>query len=195
MILVDKALEKRVAEGKPLRVAMFGAGYSARHIAAQILSSFPGIHLTVIVNRTVENAKHVFKNAGVNEIETISAAKDLEDSITKNGFAVTDDPSVVFGCEQIEAVIETTGEVEYGAQIAMGSIAAAKHTIVLNCEMDATVGPLLKKLADEQGVVYSNTDGDEPGVASNLSRFVSTIGLEVVGGRKLEGILRGPPQP
>ena len=53
--------------------------------------------------------------------------------------------------------------------------------------MDATVGPLLKIYADKQGVIYSNTDGDEPGVASNLARFVSTIGLEVVGAGNLKG--------
>ncbi len=53
--------------------------------------------------------------------------------------------------------------------------------------MDATVGPILKMYADDHGVVYSNTDGDEPGVASNLARFVKTIGLEVVGAGNLKG--------
>jgi len=53
--------------------------------------------------------------------------------------------------------------------------------------MDATVGPLLKTVADSVGVIYTNTDGDEPGVASNLARFVKTIGLEVVGAGNLKG--------
>ena len=166
---------------------MIGAGYSARHIASQILSSFPVIHLAVIVNRTPDNARHVYENAGVDEIQQIASAAELDAVIAKRQYATTDDPNAVFECGQIDAVIETTGEVEYGAWAALEAIKAGKHTVALNCEMDATVGPLLKTYADKQGVIYTNTDGDEPGVASNLARFVGTIGLEVVGAGNLKG--------
>lgn len=187
MIIVDTAIAKRLAEDKPVRVAMIGAGYSAKHICSQILASFPVIHLAAIVNRTPENAKKVYEIAGVDEVESISSAAELDAVIQGRKYAITDNPAAVFECDQIDAVIETTGEVEYGAWAAFESIKAGKHTVVLNCEMDATVGPLLKKYADKQGVVYTNTDGDEPGVASNLSRFVKTIGLEVVGAGNLKG--------
>ena len=187
MIIVDKALERRLAENKPIRVGMVGAGYSAKHICSQILSSFPAMHLAVIANRTPENAERVFAIAGVDDTIRASTVADLDKVIADRSYAVTDDPDLIFDCEQIDAVIETTGEVQYGAEIALKSIKAGKHTIVLNCEMDATVGPILKTFADKQGVVYSNTDGDEPGVASNLARFVSTIGLEVVGAGNLKG--------
>lgn len=166
---------------------MIGAGYSARHICSQILSSFPVIHLAVIANRTPEHAREVYRNAGVDSVEHVSSAAELEDVLDSRKYAITDNARAVFECEQIDAVIETTGEVEYGAWAALESIKAGKHTIVLNCEMDATVGPLLKAYADRQGVVYTNTDGDEPGVASNLARFVKTIGLEVVGAGNLKG--------
>ena len=187
MIIVDTAIAKRLAEDKPIRVAMIGAGYSARHIASQILSSFQVIHLAVIVNRTPDNARHVYENAGVDEIQQIASAAELDAVIAKRQYAITDDPNAVFECGQIDAVIETTGEVEYGAWAALEAIKAGKHTVALNCEMDATVGPLLKTYADKQGVIYTNTDGDEPGVASNLARFVGTIGLEVVGAGNLKG--------
>ena len=107
--------------------------------------------------------------------------------ISERKYAITDDPTTIFDCDQIDAVIELTGEVEFGAYAAYESIKSGKHTIVLNCEMDATIGPLLKSAADRAGVVYTNTDGDEPGVASNLARFVKTIGLEVVGAGNLKG--------
>jgi predicted homoserine dehydrogenase-like protein len=32
MIIVDTAIKQRIAEGRPLKVALVGAGYSARHI-------------------------------------------------------------------------------------------------------------------------------------------------------------------
>ncbi len=187
MIIVDTAMAKTVAADKPIRVAIIGAGYSAKHICSQIISSFPAIHLAVISNRTPENAENVYKIAGIDSVEHISSASELDEVIAKRKFAITDDPTAIFECGQIDAVIETTGEVEFGAYAALESLRSGKHTIVLNCEMDATVGPLLKTVADSVGVIYTNTDGDEPGVASNLARFVKTIGLEVVGAGNLKG--------
>ena len=115
MIIVDTAIEQRLSTGKPIRVAMFGAGYSAKHICSQILSSFPVIHLVVIVNRTPENAESIYGVAGVDRTRRVSTVAQLQETIEGRGYAVTDDPSVVFECDQIDAVIETTGEVEFGA--------------------------------------------------------------------------------
>jgi predicted homoserine dehydrogenase-like protein len=187
MIIVDTAIQKRIEENRPIRVAMIGAGYSAKHIASQILSSFPGMHLSVIVNRTLQSADDVYKIAGAESVNTISNSDQLEDAIKKGEYCITDNLDAALNCESIEAVIETTGEVEYGALAALSAIKAGKHTFVLNCEMDATVGPLLKVYADKMGVIYSNSDGDEPGVASNLARHVRTMGLEVVGAGNLKG--------
>ena len=187
MIIVDTEIDKRIAEDRPIEVALVGAGYSARHVASQIMTSFPGIHLAVIVNRTPSTAIDVLEKSGVQNVRSISSADELEDVIAKREFCVTDNADAVFNAESIEAVIETTGEVEYGAWVALQSINAAKHTFVLNCEMDATVGPLLKQYADRKGVVYSNSDGDEPGVASNLARHVKAMGFEVVGAGNLKG--------
>ena len=187
MIIVDTEIAKRVQEDRPIRLAMVGAGYSAKHIAAQIESSFPAIQLAVIVNRTPENAAAVFRNAGVENFRTVSSSTELEAAIKERAPCITDDARVAFDAPGIDAVLETTGEVEYGAWVALESIKAGKHTFVLNCEMDATVGPLMKHYAKQNGVVYSNSDGDEPGVASNLARHVRTMGLEVVGAGNLKG--------
>ncbi len=188
MIIVDTEIAKRIAENRPIGVALVGAGYSARHIAAQIIGSFPGMHLAVVLNRTPSAAIAALDDAGAQNVRSVGSADEVEDTIAKGGYCVTDNADAVWGAESIEAVIETTGEVEYGAWVALQSINAAKHTFVLNCEMDATVGPLLKQYADKKGVIYSNSDGDEPGVASNLARHVRTMGFEVVGAGNLKGL-------
>jgi len=59
----------------------------------------------------------------------------------------------------------------------------------MNAELDATVGPILKVYADRAGVVITNTDGDEPGVAMNLYRFAKTIGLKPVLAGNLKGMI------
>ncbi len=187
MIIVDTAIAKRLAEKRPLRVAMIGAGYSARHIASQIISSFPGMHLALIVNRTPEHAIQVYRNAGVAQVKQVSNSAALQQAMQQGEFCVSEDIELALNAPEIEAVIETTGDVEYGAWATLKAIQAGKHTFVVNCEMDATVGPLMKVYADKHGVIYSNTDGDEPGVASNLARHVRTMGLEVVGAGNLKG--------
>jgi predicted homoserine dehydrogenase-like protein len=49
--------------------------------------------------------------------------------------------------------------------------------VLMNAELDATVGPLLRQKADAAGVILSGCDGDQPGVQLNLLRFVQSIGL------------------
>ena len=56
----------------------------------------------------------------------------------------------------------------------------ASTSILMNAELDGTLGPILKERADQAGVVYTNSDGDQPGVMMNLYRFVKGIGVRPV---------------
>jgi predicted homoserine dehydrogenase-like protein len=67
--------------------------------------------------------------------------------------------------------------VEFGAQFACEAIRNGKDIVLMNAELDGTVGPILKVHADRAGVVISGCDGDQPGVQINLLRFVKSIGL------------------
>jgi predicted homoserine dehydrogenase-like protein len=82
-----------------------------------------------------------------------------------------------------------TGTVEFGAHVAMAAIQHRKHVVLVNAELDSTVGPLLKFHADRAGVVMTNTDGDEPGVAMTLLRYVKTIGFTPVAAGNLKGMI------
>jgi predicted homoserine dehydrogenase-like protein len=58
----------------------------------------------------------------------------------------------------------------------------------MNAEVDATVGPVLARMAAEQGVVYTGCDGDQPGVQMNLVRFVRGIGLTPLVAGNIKGL-------
>ena len=90
--------------------------------------------------------------------------------------------------EGIDVVLEATGEVDFGRVVSPRD-RHAKHVVLVNAELDATVGPVLKAVADEAGVVITNTDGDEPGVTMNLLRYVSTIGLRPVLAGNIKGFI------
>ena len=180
MIIVDTALAKRHAENKPVRVAMVGAGFMAKGIALQICNYVPGMKLVAISNRKVEKAKEAYGQAGVVETYEVSSRSELEDNIQKNKYSVTDNALLLCEADGIDAVIEVTGAVEFGTNIAMRAIQHGKHIIMMNAEVDGTVGPILKVYADKAGVVFTNADGDQPGVIMNLYRFVKSIGVKPV---------------
>ena len=51
------------------------------------------------------------------------------------------------------------------------------------------LGPILKAKADRAGVVVTNTDGDEPGVAMTLLRYLRSLGLRPVAAGNIKGMV------
>ncbi|RUR84985.1 NAD(P)H-dependent oxidoreductase [Chlorogloeopsis fritschii PCC 9212] len=177
MIIVDRALAARAEAGNPIKVGMIGAGFMGRGIANQIINSVPGMELVAISNRNLEAAKRAYLEAGIEEFKATTTVTELEDAITHGNYAVTEDPLSLCRAEGIDALIEVTGAVEFGAHIIMEAITNRKHVIMMNAELDGTIGPILKVYADKAGVILSACDGDQPGVQMNLYRFVKSIGL------------------
>ena len=177
MIVVDRALEERASSGRPVQVAMVGAGAMGRGIARQLLRAFPGLRLAGIANRTVANARRAYAEAGVEECETAETAAAVERAISARRFVVTDDPAILAESQGIEVLIEVTGTVEEAAHTVEAAIGGGKHVVLMNAELDGTIGPILKTHADAAGVILTACDGDQPGVEANLYRFVKGIGL------------------
>jgi predicted homoserine dehydrogenase-like protein len=178
MIIVDRALERREAEGRPIRVALVGAGFMGRGVANQILNSTTGMRLVAIANRTLAHAERAYQEAGVPRLRRAENAEAVDRAITDGVAAVTMDYRAVVEAGQIDAVIEATGAVEFGCHVILAAIRQGKHVVTMNAEVDGTVGPMLHRLANAAGVVLTGCDGDQPGVQLNLVRFVRGIGLE-----------------
>jgi predicted homoserine dehydrogenase-like protein len=188
MIIVDNALKQRQEQGRPVRVAMVGAGYMARGIALQI-SGMKGMRLVGIAARNVAQAESAFALAGITPQHAGDSLAAVEHAIAARRAVVTDDYLQLCRAGGVDAIIDSTGDVEMGAQVAMEAIRNGKHIILMNAEVDATVGPILKVYADRAGVIYTYTDGDEPGVAMNLFRFVDNIGYKPVLLGQIKGFL------
>ena len=178
MILVDTALRRRSERGEPIRVVMSGAGFMARGIAYQLIHVVPGLRLVGIVNRGVERAQALLRDAGVDRVTYVTTVAAAEAAMATGATVVTDDPTVLTRADGVDAVIEVTGAVEYGAAVALDAIEHGRHVVLMNAEVDATVGPILTRYADERGVVVTGCDGDQPAVQMNLVRFVRSIGLQ-----------------
>lgn len=191
MILVDTALEERERAGDPIRVGMVGAGFMGRGIALQMLTAARGMRLVAIANRNLEKARSAYQDAGADDVSVVESSRELDAAIDRNAYAITDDPSLLAESGRIDALVEVTGAVEHGAHVALKAIEHGKHVILMNAELDGTIGPILKTYADQAGVVITNADGDQPGVMMNLYRFVHGIGVRPV----LIGNIKGLHDP
>ncbi len=191
MILIDSALQKRERENNPIKVAMIGAGFMGRGIALQMLNVVPGMKLVAIYNRSIEGAIRAYNEAGCEDVVEVNNLEKLEDAISKGKYAVTEDELLVCQAELVDVVIEVTGTIELGAKVSIEAINNGKHVVVMNAELDGTLGPLLKNYADKAGVIFTNADGDQPGVIMNLFRFVKGIGVKPV----LCGNIKGLQDP
>lgn len=177
VIIVDSALRQREEAGDPVRVGMVGAGFMARGIANSILNSIPGMRLVAIANRTVPNAIRAYAEAGADDIVVADTADALQDAMRARRYVVTADPMLVAEADGIDVLLEVTGTVEEAAHVVLRAISRGKHVVLMNAELDGTIGPILKARADAAGVILSACDGDQPGVEMNLYRFVKGLGL------------------
>lgn len=176
-MIYDTLLRQRETEGKPIRVGMFGAGFMAKGITNQIANSVPGMVLSVICNRNIEKARAAYEQAGLTDIAVVETEAALAECIRAGRVAITSDPMLLCRVEGLDCLIDATGAIEYGAMITLAAFENRKPMVSMNAELDATVGPLLKRKADEAGVIFTGCDGDQPGVEMNLFRFVKSIGL------------------
>ena len=176
MILVDTALRAREAAGKPIRVGIVGAGFMAQGLSNQIVHSVPGMRVVAMYNRHLRKAIDTCRYAGLNPIE-VSDQETLADAIRSGKTPVTEDAMLLARSEEIDVLVETTGSVEFGARVILEAFKHKKHVVLLNAEIDATIGPILQVYAEKHGVVLSACEGDEPGVQINLYRWVRGLGL------------------
>jgi predicted homoserine dehydrogenase-like protein len=71
-----------------------------------------------------------------------------------------------------------------GAEVALATIAAGKHMVMMNVEADVTIGAYLSAKAYEAGVVYTLGAGDEPSSTMEIVNFLRGLGYPIVAAGK-----------
>src|SRR5699024_12296409 len=106
---------------------------------------------------------------------------EAQEGLKVNKSVAMTDTDLLCQVNGIDVIVEATGVPEVEASVAIGTIENKKHIVMLNVEADITVGVYLNSLAEEQGVVYTGSAGDEPGAIMELYDFADALGFEVVG--------------
>lgn len=163
-------LNERHAAGKPVRVALIGAGKFGSMFLAQVPHT-PGLEVATIVDLDPQRAREACRTVGWDSAR-IEATKFVSDGIA----AIKDGA--------IEVVVEATGNPAVGIRHARAAIAAGKHIVMVNVEADVLAGPLLAEEARKAGVVYSLAYGDQPALTAEMVDWARATGFRVVAAGK-----------
>ena len=172
-------LQNKLKEHGNICVGIVGLGIMGKSLLTtlNILEAFGP---SIISARRKESLTEAFAIAKIPEDRYV-----LTDDIDKARIAIKENkyvgtldnfiPATISDC-----LVDCTGVTDVGCQISLCAIKNKVNIVSLNVEMDATVGPYLKDLAKESGIVYSGTAGDEPGAIVDLYDFCKNCGFEVL---------------
>ena len=177
MWIVDTALNEREQQGRPVRVGIVGAGFMGQGLTNQIVHSTPGMRVVAISNRRADRAAGVFRYAGLEDVVVTEAQTTFDDCVRSSKPVVTEDAMLLARSPFIDVLVDVTGSVEFGARVALEAFEHGKDVVLMNAELDATIGPILHTYAEKCGVILTACEGDEPGVQMNLYRWVKGLGL------------------
>src|SRR3954463_16799624 len=162
-------LAKRHAAGKPVRVALIGAGKFGSMFLSQVPHT-PGLEVPVIADLDPGRAREACRTVGWD------AARIAATRFTHDGAAATS--------ASIEVIVEATGNPAAGIKHARAAIGAGKHIVMVNVEADVLAGPLLASEARKAGVVYSLAYGDQPALTAEMVDWARATGFRVVAAGK-----------
>lgn len=157
---------------EPIEVIVVGLGFMGFGFLSLTKNS-SGISVPLILSRRPqETVEYLIKEGYAAQIESNpSTIKDLH---KKNVIAVSDDLDLIKSYEN-KIVLEMTGTVDYGTDVALRTVEAGKHLVTMNPELQATVGTPLKELFDQKNLVITDVIGDQPG---SLARLIASSKLK-----------------
>lgn len=174
-------LKRLEEEGDPIRVGLVGCGQMGSGLV-HVTQRIPGMETAAISDIDVNRAMETLKTLHVpeSEIRVTDKLGEAEDALSTGKWVITEDPLLLARLPSLDVLVEATGITEVGSKVAWNCILHSKHVVMLNVETDVTVGPLLHRLAENAGCVYTAASGDEPAVCKMLYDFARTTGFDVV---------------
>lgn len=182
--MIYQHLFERAETGKTVTAAIIGAGEYATAIVTQA-RSIPRLEVSMVADVDLAAARGALASAGCadDEFATCDNRAAALRALEAGRKVVTQDAMLAMEMP-VDVVAEATGVPEHGARHALEAIRHGKHVAMVNKEADVVVGPVLKAMADDAGLVYTAVDGDQHGLLMGLVFWARELGLEVLCGGK-----------
>lgn len=185
--MIDK-LEQLDREGRPIRVALVGAGAMGFGIAWQI-GHTPGMRLVAVTDIKAEAAAKAAAASG--QPWRVMAPGDP--APPEGTVWVTEAPFYAFDAAaglDFDVLVEATNTVGFAARLCLAAIGRGAHVILMNAEVDLALGPLLHRRGQEAGVVVSSDAGDQHGVLMTMIEEIRLWTFRIVMAGNIKGFLR-----
>lgn len=181
MNAINERLLELEAKQTPVTIGLVGAGQMGQEILCQV-QLMKGVRVPVVVDVSFERAELACRMAHIPEsrLLRVEDAVAARRAVAEGRVAVAVDWRIVPAVPEVQVVVDATGSPELGAVIALETIAARKHIVMMNVECDVTVGAILRRKAEVAGVIYTLAAGDEPAAILELYRFATALGFEIV---------------
>lgn len=181
MFRIKRKLKELSDKGGLIRVGIIGCGKMGNGLISQ-MSRIDGMKPSIVVDRHVDKSVKALLSSGVKREDIIvtNRIKEAELAVEKGNYVVSEDASLTYRLAQVAAIVESTGNPAFGANLAVEAIDHHKDMIMLNVECDAVVGPNLYDRAKKAGVVYTGSAGDEPGAIIELADFAMSSGFDLL---------------
>jgi predicted homoserine dehydrogenase-like protein len=181
-----------VEEPATVRAGLIGAGRFGTPIITQA-PLVPRLDVPVVADIDVEAGRRAFRLAGIAgaDIAVCDTRSQALQALESGKRVVLQDAMVMMDLP-LDVIASATLSPEAGAAYALAAIEHGKHVVMIDKEADSVVGPILKHLADEAGVVFTTEDGDEPGLIMGLVSWARALGFEVLAGGKVDSALYDP---
>ena len=210
MLDVLANLERIEDEGLKIKIGIVGIGKMGKGLLDNI-RKIPGMRVAAVATQNIDETLKFAKEIGFKEkniivvslnnyslknnldgqvivFSNLSTAQEKKVKINEldieDKLLITDDSSLIPLINDIEVVVDATGKPEVGAQVSLSSLLNKKHVVTLNVETDTVIGPIFKKIAENCGVVYTVSAGDEPAAAKELFNFAKNTNLKVISAGK-----------
>jgi predicted homoserine dehydrogenase-like protein len=178
---LHRLLLERAAAGRPIRVALVGAGKFGAMFLHQA-PRMPGVHVIGIADLSIPRARASLDRIGWDAAR--SAAPDADAAARDGTTWLTEDAPALIADPRVEVVVEATGDPAAGLRHARHAIRHGKHVVMVNVEADVLAGPVLAAEAERAGVVYSMAYGDQPALVAELVDTIRTAGFDIVAAGK-----------
>lgn len=163
---------------KEIKVAIIGIGSIGKGLVYQV-NATPGMKPVAIadiyINKAIECARWLNF-----EYEVVHTLADLNYAIQRGKVAVTDKGELLASSGLVHVLIESSNAVLQGALHALKAIQNHQHVVMMNFEAEMMYGPVLLRAAQDEGVVYTCADGDQPTVIKRLIDDLELWGLDIV---------------
>ena len=183
--MVYHHLYSRFAKSDEVCVGIIGAGNYGTAIVTQGPVT-PRLNVVAVADLSVDAARGAYEKAGYDmaQVTYAETAEEAQLQIAEGRAIYTDHPEIIGRIQAVDIVCESSGSPEASARYAVQAIKAGKHVAMVTKDCDVAVGPMLKRLAKQAGVVYTPVDGDQHGLLIQFYEWAKSIGLTVLSGGK-----------